>query len=517
MPIDYQRSTSGGKGNLDKFVDREKRICAAGITSAQPDVVMKDTLQHYLLKDEVDALINDAILPSPNPKPSPPLRQPIPKDNRHGLYTDSYKIIHPDIKTKFESLVDDLKDTVYPSYWTKVIGYVRDPVPMFPEGFDINGTRYGQKTHLCERLYDVVMPKEPLLDNTPRSRKPGAQTNRSFCAPPFNKDLTYGHRTNVDKRGTYAKCCVTDDRIPLGNANHSVVSSIQSNFQHMHQPRTGIVLAPNDNISCVPKGYSFGLLKSPDNLPECLTTCEINPGRDNFKKCLKTLNTLRKVLRAKYLPSFFDTFYLSLKFLDTEKSGWLPKDVVYSLCATKFIRFDPALIEPLLSMWSAFDGKNIKYKTFVHVLNFREPYPETDKVPDVPKNCIHFETTYTEMTKPNQKPDLSPMAGIPSGRYLDMDFPITPNNCCKADRSCLPDESDMKSCINPSVLTLLHVTHRDMYAKREPHVVRRVFEAAYGKFTDKQFDAIWEAAKRHHSQEWVCFGTFRRALEDTSS
>lgn len=105
------------------------------------------------------------------------------------------------------------------------------------------------------------------------------------------------------------------------------------------------------------------------------------------------------------------------------------------------------------------------------------------------------------------------MAGVPSGRYFDLDFPVTPDNCSKADRACLPHESDVKSCLCPSALTLLHVNHRHMYAKREPEVVRRVFEASGENFTDESFNAIWEEAKKFHSQGWVCYETFRRALE----
>lgn len=514
MPIDGQRSKCGGKGNFGMFIERDKRICAAGIPSSQPDEDVPGSLQHYLLKDEVDALISDSILPPPKIKLLPPLRRPKPIDNRHAVFTNAYNLLHPTVKRKFETLADDLKNTVYTSYWNKVVGKGRDPVPMFPEGFDKFSTTYGKKTSYHGRLYDIIMPKNPLPDKTSRSRQAGVQTDRNYCAPPFDKDFTFGHRTNVDKRGRYGKCCVTDDRLLLGNANCSMVSSIQSNFQNTHQPQTGKVLAPNNNIGCVPEGYSFGLLKKPDNLPECLSACLINPARNEFKTCLKTLNTLRKVLKARFLPSFFDNFYLDLKYFDKEKTGWLPKNVVYNFCATKFIRFDPALIEPLLSMWLAFDGKNIEYKTFVRVLNYREPSLEMVKVPDIPDNCVDFKTTYTEMVKPNQKPDIYHMAGVPSGRYLDLDFPITPDGYCRADRTCLPHESDMKSCINPGVLTLLHINHRDMYTNREPTTVRRVFEAAYGKFTDKQFDIYWKTAKKDHSQGWVCYETFRRALED---
>ncbi|KAJ0174100.1 hypothetical protein K1T71_010246 [Dendrolimus kikuchii] len=517
MPVDCQRSTSGGKGNIGMFIERDPNICAAGLPTAQPDERLGDCLQHYLLKDEADALIGDAIIPPTNLNQLLPLRHPIPIDKRYaGPFCDMAQIVNPPIKTKFQTLVADFKDTAYSSYWKMPVGRVRDPVPMLPEGFDVY-TTFGKATGFHGRLYDVVMPKKPYPDRTPSSKRAGVQLERNYCSPPYQPDVTYGHRTLVDKRGTYAKCCITDDKVTIGTANRTIINTIQTNYQDMNQPSLGKVLAPNDNISDVPKGYTFGKLKPLDNLPECLTTCDINPGMESFRKCLKHLNTLRKGLSKRFLPTFFRSFYLNLKHFDKVKTGWLPKEIVYKCCGAKFIRFDPTFIEPLLSMWKAFDGTNIEYKTFVHVINYREPSPEIPKIPDVPEDCLDFRTTYTEMVKPGQVIDDRLMAGLPSGRYFDLDYPITPERCTKADRTCLPHESDMKSCLCPSVLTLLHVNHRDMYEKREPHVVRRVFEAAGETFTDERFHNIWEEAKKYHSQGWICYETFRQALNKNNN
>lgn len=514
MPVNCERSTSGGKGNLGMFIERDPKICAAGLPSAQSNERVGDALQHYLLKDAADALLSDAVFPEPKPRPLPPLRRPMPQDMRNaGPYGQVANLINPPTKTKFQTLVDDFKDTAYSSYWNKQLGSVKDPVPMLPEGFDTTGTTFGKPTLYHGRLYDIIMPIDPIPDKTPHSKEAGVQVQRNYCKPPFSADLTYGHRTFMDKRGSHGRCCVTDDRIVLGTAGRTIINSIESNYLDAHQPRISTALSPNDNIKEVPEGYSFGILKPPDNLPECLTFCEINKGVAFFRKCLKHLNTMRKGLSSRVLPSFFHDFYLNLKYYDKERTGWLPKDIVYKHCGIKLIRFDPALLEPLLSMWQAFDGSKIEYEIFVRVINYREPSPEIPKIPDLPADCLDFRTTYTEMVKPGQKVDTRLMAGLPSGRYLDLDFPITPERLCKADRICLPHESDAKSCLNPSVLTLLFVNHRDMYEKREPHVVRRVFEATGEKFTDKRFNALWEEAKQQHSQGWVCYETFRRTLK----
>nr|XP_026494179.1 EF-hand domain-containing family member B-like [Vanessa tameamea] len=518
MPIDCRKSTSGGKGNVGMYIERDRNICAAGIPTAQPNDFVADSLQHYLLKDEADALISDAIIPPKKPRPAPPLRYPIPLDKRFaGPFGQVADLINPPIKTKFQTLVDDFKDTPYSSYWKRPLGKVSDPVPLLPEGFDTLNTTFGKKTEFHGRLYDVVMPKEPIQsDNMHKSKECGVQSTRNYCVPAYNPDLTFGHRTFVDKRGTYARCCVTDDRILLGNSGKTIVNTLQSNFQDMTQPRIGTVLAPNDNISNLPNGYTFGKLKAPDNLIECLTFCKISPDVHFYRKCLGHLNSLRKYLSKRFLPTFFRGFYLNLKYFDTLKCDWLDKDVVYNACAFRLIRFDTSLIEPLLFVWKAFDGSKIKYKTFVYVINYKQPLPDIPKMSDIPLDCLDFNTTYTDMVKPGQEKDDKLMAGIPSGRYFDLDYPITPENCCRADRTCLPHESDVKACLNPSILTLFHVNHRDMFAKREPNVIRKVFEAAGESLPEEKFNAVWEDAKTYHSKGWVCYETFRRALENYS-
>ncbi|XP_075981635.1 EF-hand domain-containing family member B-like [Anticarsia gemmatalis] len=515
MPLECRKTTSGGKGNLGMFIERDPDIVAAGLPTAQSTETAADSLQHYLMQEEADALISDAIVPTPPPRPLPPLRKPIPRDMRNsGPFGDVPTLVNPPTDTKFQTLVKEFKETSYKSYWKTPVGRVPDPTPMLPEGFDILGTTFGKPTPCLDTLYDVVMPKVPYPDKTPPNKEAGVQLRiRNYCKPSYNPDLTFGKRTFVDKRGTFARCCLTNDKILLGSGNKMICNSIQANLQNTTQARIGEILAPNDNQREVPKDYTFGILKPPGNLSECFTNCELNKELDFFRKCVRHLNTLRKGLSKRFLPTFFHNFYLKLKYYDTDKTGWLSRDFVYKQCGIVRIRFDPALIEPLLSMWRAFDGTNIEYKTFVHVINYREPSSEMPKVLDFKPECLDYSTTYTDMVKPGQDVGNRLMAGIPSGRYIDMDFPISPDRCLVADRVCLPHESDMKSCLSPSILTKLFVNHRHMYEKQDPANVRRVFEAAGEKFTDKRFNAIWEEAQKWHSEGWVCYETFRRTLE----
>lgn len=516
MPLECTTRTSGGKGNIGKFIERDPRIriCAAGVTTQKPNESVADNFNQYLLKDEADALISDAIIPPPKPRPFPPLRHPIPIDSRYeGPYGHVAGLVNPAKKTKFQTICDDLRETPYASYWKKCLGKVPDPTPMLPTGFDIEGTTFGKKLAPDITLYDLVMPKNP-TDQVLPSRAPGIQTCRNYCKPAFNPDLTFGERVCADPSGILMKCALTDDRVKLGTDKRTITNFIKTDMDMAYQNTLGNSSAPYNNINCVPEGYSFGKLKHPENLPQCLTTCKIDPQKDAVRKCLAHLNCLRKIMKKKVLPTFFRQFYLALKYYDKGKTGWLPKKIIYDYCGTQNIRFDPSLIQPLLTLWNAFDKENcIEYKTFVQILNYKAVLPDLPKISEFPPDCLDFRTTYGEMVKPGQEKDYGLRAGLPSGRYLDLDYPITPEGFCGAHRICLCQESDMMSSLTPSILTLMFVSHRDMFAKREPPVVRRVFEAMGEKFTDERFNAMWEEAKKYHTQGWVCYETFRKAME----
>ncbi|CAH2984491.1 unnamed protein product [Chilo suppressalis] len=509
--------TSGGKGNFGMFSERDKKICAAGVPTSQHSNYVASSLEHYLMQEEVDALLSDSIIPSVKPQKLLPLRRPPIKDMRNaGPFTEAATLINPPNKTKFETLIDDFKETCYASYWKKTVGKVSDPVPILPHGFNVM-TTLGKKLPPCEQLYDVVMPKVPLPDKTPLSKSPGYQTNRKYCAPGYNPNMTFGTKVNVDPRGKFVKSCLHYENIKQGNFMKIPASTVLSNFQDRKRSQLSIAMEPNHNISCLRKGYAFGDLQPPSNVVECLTTCDLNPDRQFYLKCLAHLNIVRKFLSKRFESTFFRRFYLNLRYCDESKTGWLPKEIVYKYCNDILIRINPTLLEPLLSMWNAFNGTNIEYNIFTNIINFTLVTPELPKVWDVSESCLDFRTTYKEMVKPDQEVYNRRMAGLPSGRYFDKDNPVTPNGYSSADRICLPHESDAKICLNPSVMTLLGVSHRDMYAKRDKDTVRKVFERAGEKFDDDQFNVIWDNSRKYHLHGWVSFETFRRSVIEVTA
>ncbi|CAH4030424.1 unnamed protein product [Pieris brassicae] len=505
--------TSGGKGNINMFIERDKKICAAGLPNLD-NASISNIFPCYQLQDHANALLHDIIIPETSYDPRQLSSQ---RDMRNaGMFTESADLINPPMKTKFQTLVDDFKNTQCTSYWKKEIGKVPDPKGNLPEGLNVYGTTMGKKYPPSLTSYEVIFPTQCIEDQVPRSKRCGLQTQRNYCS--FNANQTFGKKTNIDSSSKRMNCCLTDDRIYVGNNSKIPMHFLQARFNYKNTARVGETQEPNNNIDCVPKGFAFGKVESLDGIgvPECLTV-ELNPDRKFLKECLAHLNTLRKCMSKRFDGAFFPKFYLEIKYLDTQKTGWLPKDIIYDTCKLKYIRFNEELLEPLMSIWNILDGSRIEYKKFIHMLNYREPVLELPKISDIPEENIDYRTTYSEMCKENVENTQKYMAGVPSGRYLDKDYPITPDGLCRADRDFLPQESDAKCCISPSILTLHGVSHRDMFAKRDAKTVRKVFENIGEEFTDESFDSIWLKAQEYHSQGWVSYETFRRALADKST
>nr|XP_053615067.1 uncharacterized protein LOC128677926 [Plodia interpunctella] len=285
MPITCAMGTSGGKGNKGMFIERDKNVCAAGLPTAQPEQSVKNNLEHYLMQEEVDALIGDAIKPSPKVISLPPLRRPMPRDMRFaGSFSDGSLLINPPTKSKFQTAIDDIKESCYESYWNKQLGKNRDPTPFLPFGYDLYGTTAGKKTDYKETLYDVVMPKNPIPGDLPRNKHVAYQKDRNYCSSSFNPNTVFGMRSNIDKRGRNMKCCLLDDRIPLGTSVAKPMNTLQANLVN-NKVKLGVSVAPNDNISRVPKGFAFGKsteLNPNESAARCLTLCDFNPDRIFF-------------------------------------------------------------------------------------------------------------------------------------------------------------------------------------------------------------------------------------------
>ena len=332
----FKCKTQGGKGNEGMFIERDVHgIAAAGLPSGQPHMRVADHFKHYLLQEQVDALIRDAIIPETKE----------PSKLRTVTKISAGELINPTPKTKFQNLVNEFNETNYSSYWKKPLGRGHDQAPLLPPGLDIYNATFGRKTVFSESAYSLIMPTDIHVQETSPSLDPGYQLDRNYCRPPYNPDKIFGMVQSADPRGVYAKCAIYDDKVKLGTAFYSIKNSLKADIEAQTVRRLGKCLTPNDNINKVPKGFAFGKLVPPTgNVLNCLTTCGINPEREMFLKCLGHLNTLRKCLSKLFDDQFFRQCYLYFKYLDKTRTGWLPKQVVYNYCIKKHIIVNPSLI-----------------------------------------------------------------------------------------------------------------------------------------------------------------------------
>lgn len=54
--------------------------------------------------------------------------------------------MQPPVRTRYQTLINDLKETTYESYWTKLDGRSKDPTPNLPAGMDPLGVTFGKST-----------------------------------------------------------------------------------------------------------------------------------------------------------------------------------------------------------------------------------------------------------------------------------------------------------------------------------------------------------------------------------
>lgn len=53
------------------------------------------------------------------------------------------QILQPPVKSRFQTLIQDLKETTYDSYWNKEVGKSRDPTAGLPAGMDPKTHTFG--------------------------------------------------------------------------------------------------------------------------------------------------------------------------------------------------------------------------------------------------------------------------------------------------------------------------------------------------------------------------------------
>nr|XP_023011847.1 EF-hand domain-containing family member B-like [Leptinotarsa decemlineata] len=514
-------------GNEGKFKDRSPIICAAGMPSGTSKDNVENTLKEYSLEDEVTAVKHDANIWFENEFRPPLQLPPIQNACFKGTMTEIKPLLNPPMRARYETLLDELKETTYSSYWQKPVGKGRDQVPGLPKGMIPTEVTFGKPFTREIPLRELVNPpKTPyevlqesqvgheLYKKTHNDYNPSEQVERGYKSPPFQKEKCFGISSKYDYRGIWVRCaCDWHIKEPVMHA-----SKIQADYLDRVRPQIGKILAPNHNIECVPKGHTFGdrSERSFFGLEDLLkdSRCEPCVFKRDFYKWISSLNKFKLRMKQRRIDGFdFNDFYKKALYWDQEKTGYLPTTIFYELCSCHQIMFPKEDIESLLKVLGIMQEEKINYKRFIDLINVNEKPIEFMPMRDIPKESLYYVTTNQAASCDYLIIDNSGMsaAGMPSIR-TDLVRPVVPPTGCRADLDNLGDESTVNSLINPSIYTNYGLTSRDFFTPRTAETIRTLFEKIGYNFPNDSFEKIWKEGVEHDQTGLVCVETFKSLL-----
>lgn len=510
-----------------KFIDRNVLICAAGKTFGGEESVAA-CLQDYRLESQVDAVLHERGVYEH--KPTMNYKLPKLRNFRHaGIYTEAMQAVKLPAKTRYETLINDLKETSYESYWNKLEGRSQDPIAGLPAGMDPILTTYGKPTDRTTSVKELVNPPKStyqvLWDSqvghdmyikTHNDYNPGEQTHRGYLKPAFNANKRFGKRCYYDERGIWVKCaCNWCNTNPITASN-----SIQADVKARTQPQLGQVLSPNNNITAVSKGHMFGT-RARDfyGVEELLKDANCSPCmfKRDFHQWMVYLNQLRIFLKKRFnkfnfsLPDFHD----HITHYDKQHTGWVPLKLFYEVCECDGLKYQYKCLEPFFQFCGVIENENINYNDFVYLVDLNKSVPEIIKIEDIPEGSKYYLSTQQSAHCDAMSMDNSGMrvAGVGSVRY-DRLYPAVPAGGCSADLDSLGDETTAEGVINPSIYSNYGLSYRDFFMPRSPDVIKKIFTNIGYEFPKDTFEKLWGIGMERDKTGGVCVDTFKAILND---
>ncbi|GLV38607.1 uncharacterized protein CBL_05606 [Carabus blaptoides fortunei] len=503
-------------------LERSPYICAAGKLFDYTENVA-ECLKYYSLEDKVNALKHEANICD---KKSPfNYKQPTIKNSRNsGVCTNMRTILQQPVKTRFQALISDLKETTYQSYWDKLEGKAKDTIGKLPVNIDPYSTTFGKKVVSDITAKELVSPSKSydqvfneseqgheLYKKSHNDYYVSERVNRKY-GKSFNPNRVFGETTAYDPRGIWAKCCLNLEN----KENVTVASKIQTDLQARKIPKLGESHAPNNNEECMCEGHVFGKVeKNSFSISEALSADDSLACHKDMKMYLSHINSLRLDLKKRYNNNLFSfsNFVASLRYYDKNKTGFIPLTTAYEVCTCYKIYFNKQIMESFFNVLEIVKENNIDYVRFVELLNWKVYFPE------IRRNCplekkYYYDTSYNAAINDYKVIDNSKMdpAGIPSTRN-DVPVPMVPNTGCKADLDNLGMDTDAATIINPSIYTSYGLTFFDFFQPRSKDEIRFIFENVGYEFNQESFDVLWNKGCQHDKTGFVCVDTFNNLVQ----
>ncbi|KAJ3655579.1 hypothetical protein Zmor_014702 [Zophobas morio] len=513
--------------NKHKFIDRTPLILAAGKRSNDTEDSVANCLKNYSIADTSEALKYVANMDEKKNKPQFETEK-YKNTMRKGIFTEIKPILQPKVKTRYQSLINELKETTYESHWNKVLGKGRDPIPGLPKGLNPLEVTFGIQSNKDESVKELINPSKgvyqiltesqighDLYKKSHNNYNAGERICRNYLTPAFDSTKRFGEHSRYDPRGIWVRCACTWHQ----NEPVVFVNKIQADFLNRTRSRLGECLTPNNIKKQLPENFVFGkpykrelyrieeLLKD-SNCPPC-------EFKRDLKRWLTSFNTLKTFIRRKVNIEFtLEDLCQRLLYYDKEKCGTLPLEVFYDVCACYHFLFDKENLEPFLQLLSIICNDRIEYKRFLDIVNYKKEPIQLMKLQDIPEQNQYYLTSsqaavcdYVIINNVN-----SPTAGIPSIRN-DLSRPTVPLGGCRADLENLGEDCSAGILLNPSIYLNYGLSFRDFFIPRNQNVIRSLFEKAGYKINDTIFEKLWLESIEHDKTGLVCVDTFHKMLE----
>ncbi|XP_030747876.1 EF-hand domain-containing family member B-like [Sitophilus oryzae] len=516
-------------GNHGKFIDRSPIICPAGLSIGDHNDNVASTLKHQRVVDEIDALKHDAKIWKEDefvvPKQLPNFKNP----NFKGTNTEIKEVLCPPVLTRYQQLVTDLKDTCYDSYWNADVGKSRDPNQGLPAGMNIVGTTFGTPSVRDISVKELVNPSKgpyqvlaesqvahDMYKKTHRDYNPSEKIDRGYYRPAYDPKRCYGAKTKYDPRGIWAKCALDwYEKRPVVHA-----AKVQADYLDRTRPILGKVLAPNKNIECVPKGYSFGTNKFQERfgMEELLKDAGVSPSiyKKDVYRWVSSLNKLRLQLKEKCRRGYnLNDLFQKALYIDKEKTDWINTSDFFDLCTCSRIKFSTQDLMELCEHLKYIHNEKINYRKFIEMIDINRDFPSDFKITnDLPDKNKYYITSSQAASCDYLfiNNEVLPPAGIPSIRN-DLPRPIVPEGGCRADLDNLGEETSAKAVVNPSIYTNYGLNYRDFFMPRSAETIRNLFEKIGYTFPGNSFEELWKMGLDMDCTGMVCIDTFKKLLQ----
>ncbi|KAK9870594.1 hypothetical protein WA026_008156 [Henosepilachna vigintioctopunctata] len=511
--------------NIGKFVDRCPIICAAGKIT-KPNVSVREVLQEYQLADGIDALKNDFKVQKEKASHIPDKLAPTENIRHRGTKDRILNSLSPEVKTRYQEFITDLKETTYDSYWNKTLGKTCNPDPGLPKGMDIMNTTFGDKSMGDIPLYEVVFPNisryQVLLnsqvnhDNYKRlfnDYNPGEKIDRNYYRPPYNPNNCAGVRNKYRVSGAGVACAMNwSDPDPL------IRSKRQTDYLDKYGLKTGEANDPTGVRCCIPKGHTFGkLTERPMHGVADLLKPGFDPSihkRETLER-LASLNLLRQNIKKRFSPNFcVADLYNRFAEYDQGRTKFISMENFYDVISCVKINMNRENLESLFQDVGIIRAGKINYPKFIEALCFDLEFGK--QLDPLPKERLYYCSEYCTANsdlKSFQNTDNVRAAGVTSYRY---DLVIPPKRGCESERDNLLID-DVKALIDRSIFIQYDISYRDMFKQRSKAFIKSLFERCGYQFAEGSFDTLYSMAMCEDKTDGVCVDTFYKLIKKNLS